>query len=132
MLKINRTTPLERRSKQRYPISLNVRYRTVGRANHMNGFGRTVNISSDGMLIGAVQPPMVGTRLEVNLEWPTLLDGAIPLQMVALARVVRTQPGSFALSFGEYQFRTLARRQRPIDSNEDLESVDGIRRVVSA
>jgi PilZ domain len=111
---INRTTPLERRSKIRYPVSLNVKYRTVGRSNRISGVGRTLNMSSGGLLIAADQRTQVGAKIELNVEWPSLLDGTIPLQLVAVGRVVRCLESGFALAFTQYQFRTMSRKLQSI------------------
>ena len=48
-----------------------------------------------------------GVKVEISIEWPSLLDGRIPLQLVTVGRVVRSAGVSFALSFERYQFRTL-------------------------
>ncbi len=104
------TTPIERRSKMRYPVTLNVRYRTLGRYRRVSGLGRTVNLSSGGILVSSEQKIAVGTRLEVNLEWPSLLDGEIPLQLVALGKVVRCLESGFAVAYTQYQFRTMSRK----------------------
>jgi hypothetical protein len=111
---IEKTTPLERRSKIRYPVSLNVKYRTVGRSNRISGVGRTLNMSSGGLLIAADQHTQLGAKIELNVEWPSLLDGMIPLQLVAVGRVVRCLESSFALSFTQYQFRTMSRKLQSI------------------
>jgi len=120
---ITKTTPLERRSKIRYPISLNVKYRTVGRSNRISGVGRTMNMSSGGLLIIADQRTQLGTRIELNIEWPSMLDGQIPLQLVAVGRVVRCLESGFALSFTQYQFRTMSRKLQttPIDGWDGME-----------
>jgi len=102
-------TVLERRSKARYPVKLTVRYRTVGRAQHVNGIGHTLNMSSGGLLVYAERDVTPGLRLEVNVEWPLLLDGAVPLQLVAHGKVVRCGGSMFAISFAQYQFRTMGR-----------------------
>jgi hypothetical protein len=107
---INKTTPLERRSKIRYPVSLNVKYRTLGRSNRISGTGRTMNMSSGGLLIAADQRTEVGAKIELNIEWPSLLNGQTPLQLVAVGKVVRSLESGFALSFSQYQFRTLSRK----------------------
>src|ERR1700722_19720890 len=120
---IDRTTPLERRSKIRYPVSLNVKYRTVGRSNRISGVGRTLNMSSGGLLIAADQRTEVGAKIELNVEWPSLLDGAIPLQLVAVGRVVRCLEVGFALSFTQYQFRTMSRKLQSIP-NEGWDGLD--------
>lgn len=107
---MSRTAPIERRSRIRYPIALNVKYRTLGRYHRLSGRGTTVDFSSTGVLIGGAQQMAPGTRLEINIEWPTLLDGLIPLQVVAIGRVVRSLDAGFAVSFGQYQFRTMSRK----------------------
>jgi hypothetical protein len=107
---INGTTRLERRSKVRFPVMLNVRYRTIGRFNRITGLARSVNMSSGGILLASEHRMAVGTRLEVNIEWPSLLDGMVPLQLVAFGKVIRCMESGFALSFTQYQFRTMSRK----------------------
>jgi hypothetical protein len=102
-------TVIERRSKARYPVKLTVRYRTVGRHQTVNGVGHTLNMSSGGLLVSAQQEVSAGLRLEVNVEWPLLLDGAVPLQLVAHGKVVRCGGSMFAISFAQYQFRTMSK-----------------------
>jgi PilZ domain len=121
---IDRTTPLERRTKIRYPVTLNVRYRTIGRSNRISGMGRTLNMSSGGLLVAADQRTEVGARLELNVEWPSMLDGQIPLQLVAVGKVVRCLESGFAISFTQYQFRTLSRKLQatPGDGWDGLET----------
>jgi hypothetical protein len=104
---------MERRSKARYPIVLKVHYRSLGRKLHL-GEGQAVNLSSGGALVHSRHELAVGEVLEVCIEWPSLLDGSIPLQLVAVAGVVRCGPSSFAVRFRRYQFRTLGCQVRPI------------------
>ena len=100
---------IERRSRVRYPVQLTVRYRTMGRKKHFNGIGQTLNMSSAGLLVAATHEVSAGARMEVNIEWPLLLDGTVPLQLVAVGKVVRCADSSFAVSFAQYQFRTMGR-----------------------
>ena len=96
----------DRRSKARFPVQLNVRYRTLA-GPHVSGTGQTINMSSGGLLI-ASEHPLVreGTRLQVTLEWPLLLHGMTPLQLIAACQVVRCQDLTFAARLERYQFRT--------------------------
>ena len=114
----NRTI-IERRSKARYPVQLTVRYRTVGRVQHVNGVGQTLNMSSGGLLVSAQHDISTGLRLEVNVEWPLLLNGTVPIQLVAHGKVVRSGSSMFAISFAQYQFRTMGRILR---STPDFDS----------
>jgi len=111
---------LERRSKVRYPLGLTVRYRDLDRKLH-SGEGQAVNVSSGGALIDSQHDLGIGAELEVRIEWPSLLDGRIPLQLVAIAGVVRCGASSFAVCFRRHQFRTLPSRSilfpAEVDSN---------------
>lgn len=106
----NQTLPAERRLKFRYPLDLSVRFRPLS-GSLLSGAGRAVNVSSGGVLIVSEQVISqreigVGARMEMSIEWPSLLDGRIPLQLFAVARVVRYRASNFAAVFERYQFRT--------------------------
>jgi len=101
---------MERRSAVRYPIVLNARYQGVRKKSNDGGAGRTVDISSGGLLIASAHSILVGVRLEVTIEWPALLDGAIELVLVAAGQVVRARELSFALELSRYEFRTTKRK----------------------
>lgn len=97
---------MERRSKMRYVLVLKVRYRILRPKLHL-GVGQAVNLSSGGVLVVSRHELNVGEELEVRIEWPSLLDGWIPLQLVAVGSVVRCGTSSFAMCFRRYQFRTV-------------------------
>ena len=121
---------IERRSKARYPVKLTVRYHTVGRQHSVNGVGHTLNMSSGGLLVSAEHDVSAGLRMEVNVEWPLLLDGAIPLQLVAHGKVVRCGGSMFAISFVQYQFRTMGRILKSV-SNLDSDPLEQLSKRVA-
>ena len=101
----------ERRSKLRYPLDLNVRFRPLS-GSRFSGAGRAVNVSSGGILVVSrhvvsQHELCVGVRVEMSIDWPSLLDGRTPLQLCAVGRVVRRRAADFAASFERYQFRTM-------------------------
>jgi|SRR5579872_2186898 len=100
-------SPLERRGRARYPIELQVRYRTLSGRLRVNGMGQTVNISSRGVMIASSDPVPEGTVLEVRMVWPLGLDGHVPLQLVATGKVVRSEGHSFAIELSSHEFHTL-------------------------
>jgi len=102
-------SPPERRGRTRYPIELQVRYHTLLGRLRVNGLGRTVNISSSGLMIASPDPVLAGTKLEVRMAWPLDLDGGIPLQLVATGKVVRSERHSFAIEFSSHEFHTSKR-----------------------
>ena len=96
----------DRRFKARYRMELNVRYRALKNGPALVGIGRTRNVSSGGLLIASQQQIVhVGRRLEVTLDWPSLLHGKTPLQLIAICRVTRCQSAGFAVRLERYHFR---------------------------
>jgi hypothetical protein len=73
----------------------------------MVGNGRTLNVSSGGLLIASEQQIAGnGSRLRISMDWPCTLNGTTPLQLIAECRVIRCQPAGFAVRIEQYQFRT--------------------------
>ena len=71
----------------RYPIALELSYSVLelhrrGEA----GTGLTIDISSSALRFLAASPLTVGVRVEVAMNWPSRLNGEIPLQLVATSR----------------------------------------------
>jgi len=108
------TAVLERRSKVRFPLELHVRYRSLARRFPAMGTGVVMNISRSGVLVSSEHEISEGMPIELNIEWPSLLDGRVPLQVVTVGRVVRCEKSRFAVVLARYQFRTTKRTERPI------------------
>jgi hypothetical protein len=98
----------ERRVKSRYPLELNVRYQTMD-AGPVAGVGQTVNMSSSGMLLACASNIPEGVRLKIFIEWPSLLNGTTPLQLITVGTVVRCTEIGVSIVFESYQFRTMSR-----------------------
>jgi hypothetical protein len=99
----------ERRVKSRYPLELNVRYQTLGAVGPGAGAGQTLNISSSGMLLACASNIPEGTRLKLYIEWPSLLNGTTPLQLITVGTVVRCTQIGISVVFDSYQFKTMSR-----------------------
>jgi hypothetical protein len=98
---------VERRRSSRFPIEREVRYKTLSqRAEVIQGAGKTLNISSSGVLFTADHELPVGTRLEVSISWPAQLNEKCLLNLVARGRVTRQDGGNLALQIQQYEFRT--------------------------
>jgi hypothetical protein len=75
------------------------------------GEGRTVNMSSCGLLIASEEAKFrAGARLQLTVDWPFLLHGITPLQLIVSCRVTRCQPEEFAVKLDQYQFKTRSAR----------------------
>jgi hypothetical protein len=97
----------ERRVKFRYPIDLRVAFRYFSHRTRLSGTGRAVNIGSGGILVDSAHQIAEGALVEISIEWPCLLHGRIPLQLVAVGRVLRRGTSQFAVSFEGHEFRTM-------------------------
>ena len=105
---------VDRRSRHRFPLELRVRFRTLGQGYPVAGMGWVVNMSSGGVLVSHQHQVSPGTLVELNIDWPTRLDGRVPLQLVAIGKVVRSELFGFALGLERYHFRTAGRAAVPI------------------
>ena len=96
-----------RRKAQRFPIELDMRYKTSSRRSEtLIGTGKTVNISSSGVLFTSPHELPIGTRLEIVIRWPMKLNEKCGLNLVGRGPVVRHARGQLAMRFQEWQFRT--------------------------
>ena len=110
--------PAERRRKFRYPLGLSVRFRCLSASPVVSGLGRAVNLSSSGVLvsfhnIASRHEISLGALVEMNVEWPFLLDDRIPLQLCAVGRVLRCGATDFAATLERYHFRTVRSAGQP-------------------
>jgi hypothetical protein len=97
----------ERRSLGRFPIERELRFRMMSKRNEIVGSGRTVNMSSKGLLFRTDKALMSGKRLEMAISWPAQLDNRCALKLIARGKIVRAEPGLVAVSIEQYEFRTL-------------------------
>lgn len=98
---------IERRVKARYPITAVARYRVLKRRRRQDPQeGLIVNIGSAGLLIETGSPLAIRNRVEISMDWPAYLDGRVPLRLLIVGRVLRTEPRSAAIQIDKYEFRT--------------------------
>ncbi len=101
------TSHADRRHSDRFPIEREVRFRILSKRNaEENGDGKTVNISSSGILFTSDQVLLPGRRLELSISWPAQLNDKCALKLVARGRIVRFEDGRAAMEIQQYEFRT--------------------------
>jgi hypothetical protein len=99
----------ERRHSDRFPIEREVRYRIINkRGGEEAGEGKTINMSSSGVLFTSEQMLVPGRRIELSVSWPAQLNDKCALKLVARGRVVRFEEGRTAIEIQQYEFRTFA------------------------
>jgi len=103
----NAAQKTDRRSADRFPIEREVRYKVLSKKSADEaGQGRTINMSSTGILFTTDQLLLPGRRLELAISWPAQLNNQTPLKLVARGRVTRYEAGRAAIEIQQYEFRT--------------------------
>ena len=100
----------EQRSRQRYPIGFRVEFALNRNGRTERGTGRTINVSSRGVLLQTKREMPDQGRIRLLLNWPVLLDGNCPIKLVMWGRIVRNDDNGVAIRFNRHEFRTVAKR----------------------
>jgi len=102
--------PVERRSKRRFVMEREIRYRVLDQDEIIAvGSGKTFNVSSNGVAFHADRELPPGAFIELSIAWPALLENRCPLQLRGFGRILRSAPGRVAASIEQYEFRTSAK-----------------------
>ncbi|MGA2574653.1 MAG: PilZ domain-containing protein [Bryobacteraceae bacterium] len=107
---------VERRAALRFAIGQEVVYKILDHraATTESGTGKTLDISSGGVLFETTQQLRPGKRVELSVNWPALLNGGCPLKFVAFGRVVRAEATWAAMHIEQYEFRTRRVKELPL------------------
>ena len=101
------TQDSDRRRSDRFAIEREIRYRALNkRGGEEAGEGKTVNMSSSGVLFTSGQILRPGRRIELAISWPAQLNNKCALKLVARGRIVRFDNGLAAMEIQQYEFRT--------------------------
>ena len=97
-------------SDRRYPVAAEIAYQLVrdGRI-FQQGRGRSVNLSSRGILFEAETVLPVGDYIELQIAWPAKLDQRVAMALYVAGRTLRSNGNLTAVAIARYEFRT--RRQ---------------------
>ena len=101
----------ERRSKRRYNLSCQIRYRRLyGDRLGQTGTGRTIEGSSESIRVETDQPLVMGEPVEILIDWPAMLNGSVPMLLAIGGCVMRVDGPVAAVSVERFEFRTRALR----------------------
>ena len=98
----------DRRARNRLDIKQDVRYKVFGDKNSVKdvGTGKTIDMSSGGLLITTDSTLTEGDRVEIAVNWPAQLNGVLPLKLVVTGRVVRSCESQAAVALDKHVFKT--------------------------
>jgi PilZ domain len=101
------TEKTDRRSADRFPLDREVRYKILSKKGLTEAsLGRTINMSSTGIMFLADETLPPGRRLELAISWPAQLNNTTPLNLIARGRVIRCEDGRTAIEIQQYEFKT--------------------------
>jgi len=97
----------DRRRDKRYELELELRWKLIRRRRVLeSGEGRTVDLSSGGILFDSGRPLPAGLNVELSLSWPVMLHNVAPLQLVVYGKIVRSAGRRTAIRMVQHEFRT--------------------------
>jgi hypothetical protein len=109
----------DRRDDRRYSIELELRYKVIARTRiQLSGIGRTLNMSSGGILFSVDQGLPVGAFVELSILWPVLLQNTCALTLLVVGRVVRFENSTVAVKISRYEFMTRSGRTQDLNSTK--------------
>lgn len=92
-------------------IERELQYRVLGRKDgEVSGAGKTVNISSSGVIFTTAHTLLPGRRVELAIDWPAQLDDKCALKLIARGRVIRFEGDRAAIEIMQHEFRTRSAR----------------------
>jgi hypothetical protein len=98
----------DRRSDRRYDLELDVRWKLIRRKRVLEtGTGRSVDLSSGGILFEADHPLPEGLNVELSVSWPVMLHNVAAMQLVVSGRIVRTSGNRVGVHMTQHDFRTM-------------------------
>lgn len=101
---------LERRVDFRYRFDQPLRSSFVQRGSACLGAGHTVELGAGGVLFLAECPPPDGSKVELQLTWPFLVQDVCAVVLVIQGTVVRNDPRGTAVRMQHFSFQTAESR----------------------
>lgn len=89
-----------------YPICVDLHYKVISSRRPIIGAGRTTRVGSHVIEFEADQPVPPGSKVELSVCWPVLLDNRVGLQLVLSGWVAASEGNSARVEFERYHFRT--------------------------
>ena len=112
-------TPEDRRVGHRFPIEADLCYHLLnGKTIVAAGHGRSLNISSSGVLFESMHSLRPGQQIELSIAWPARIDGIVRMQLRASGQIVREQDNCTGVRILHYEFRTGGIRERNVRQSE--------------
>ncbi|MBV9507914.1 MAG: PilZ domain-containing protein [Acidobacteriia bacterium] len=104
----------DRRINQRYPIQADLEYRIIQKGEVvLAGAGRSVDVSTGGILFEAPADLTLGAELEISLAWPARLHDSVAINLCVSGKVTRSDGARHAATIEEHEFYLRGRHRSP-------------------
>ena len=104
-----------RRAAKRYGLDLQFDYRVFGRDGSVQeGRGRTLNMSSGGLLVAPDQPICKGRTIEITVQLPAQFKDAPGPRLVVLGHVLRSDAKGAAIRILRHGFIHVSSQELPV------------------
>jgi hypothetical protein len=97
------------RNAGRFPLQCEMSFRLMDKQQEPAGKGRTVNMSSRGLLFYTDKKLAVGEPIEVTVRWPFQSGHECATDLIGRGKVVRARGGMVAVSIEKCEFRKVGR-----------------------
>ncbi len=92
----------ERRRIHRYPVDAELVFKLVCGREQVAGYGRSIDISDEGIIFASKQPIPVGAQIELDVAWPTCRR---PVRVWITGKTIRMNGNCAAVKIDRYEFR---------------------------
>lgn len=91
----------------RYAVQIDLRYKVRRQGLVVQrGSGKTLEFSRRELIFSSDQSLPSGSQVELSLDWPVMLGGCCPLQLMIIGRVVRSSRYWSIVRIERHEFRT--------------------------
>lgn len=102
-----------------YPVAMEMKYKTRAQTPRV-GMGETRWMSNRDITFTTDHPMEPGTKLEISIAWPALLNGRVALQLVVESQIIRSEETQVTARILKHHFRTRGPWQREQDVRRPL------------
>ncbi len=85
----------------RFPVSVSLEYVT----KNVRGLGTALAISGRDVFIRTGQMLPAGHRVELFIDWPSILEGWSPWHLIVNGKILRSTENGAAIRISRYKFR---------------------------
>ena len=107
-MELRRDDEGNRRLWPRYLIEAALEYRVIHGRRVTTGRGKTINLSSRGVLFQSDQAVAEGMRIELAIAWPARVNNVAGLTLHVTGRTVWSKGRRAAVKVSHHEFRTRA------------------------